>query len=438
MKTRRNGRARLIAACTLLAMTSLATGQSDPSRPPAAQVPDSGPYTNTVQLFDDSEQQQLLERRQQERQQLRRQLADPAQRIELRGERIQQVRSAHPDLARVVGLGARTEARLIELLVDQGLAVETAPSLLESAPSAAGDTLMRQTRDADIYTQRMNEIAALLEPLQMDRYLGYVQSLSERRRVADLEAGLPAERKLSTKQKDTMVAILHEHERRQREQTQLTLLSRYSPAINFDQSQQQRKRMLAEYNIFANERVAARKEKAHRDLLERLAPELSREQSAAFAEQQRNNVAQLRNWAQQQRSLLGIGPEQRLDRPEFAEPPGATTHTANLRLIIKLSVNRASVVKRLQISGGETVSFDAPEGLVVDARPYLLANDLTVVELKFHELGLEGQRRQIGQVAGRVHAASPEGGLSRHLSGVTELRSRQGYAIHWSAAATYE
>jgi len=354
MMTPRNASARLVLGSALLSAVSLVAAQVDPASPvlvpgqrvilmqraaePApgqdgntvaagksdAEDLDEVPTTNSIGSFDETQREQLIKQHDQKRQQLRQQLADPAQRAQLRAERIRQLRAERPDLARVVGMDAKTEERLMELLAERAFASELAPSPFERNSSSLGFNQgapgnSSRSPDAE-YTRQMSEVAKLLGAVQLERYLDYQQSLWQRSQVEQFDAALPVKDKLNADQKDRMVALLEEQQQSSGQELQIRGWFGLRTFGDPTQSMQERDRRMAEHNILINERAAADMEIANRNLLERLTAVLTPEQSAVFAKLQQERVTTLRRWTQQERRRRGISPDQVLERPEDAAP----------------------------------------------------------------------------------------------------------------------
>ena len=435
---------QLITACALLTLACAASGQtnSSDSTNPEDNSASAAPARDQLLFFrgfdNESDRQQLIESETRRVELLRQQLADPAQRSKLRAERAQQHRAQLPDIARVVGMDAKTEARLLDLLADRQLAGELVPSpwaTTDTSPSTQ-ESIDERARQATVdYTRDMDEIAALLgAEAPMERYVDYQQALQHRLRVERFSSRLPVAQQLSFDQKNRMVGVLMEQEQRDRERARR--LQPQLPLGDLGNTREERDRNMAEYLIVANERAMANREAADRDLLQQLTSVLSPPQSAAFASMLQEQTAAARRASQAQRSELGIGPDQQIQSRGVPAAP-LPALTANVRLTIDITVNGTRTSHSLQSVRGGAVSFDGA-GLTVKARPYLNRDQTLALEYSFYEPIPGGGRRLAGISFGNAQLIDPRNQNSSSKPELAQAWGRKGYAIDLQVKAAYQ
>ena len=396
------------------------------------------PADNVVNSFGvlSSEQAAQLDQQVQQRQaELRKQLADPKQRVQLVAERIEQQRSLHPDLAAVLRLDSRTEDKLFALLADQQLSQELQPRRFgvfePPAEPSDGKPYNPMRAEAVRYTQQMNEIAKVLGAVRLDDYVDYQRKLSARSNVARFEAVLPTNGKLTLDQRNALTDLFDDQINR----------SILAPRGNFARfsfdlkmTPEERERRSRVVNIVTNEQFAALAEAANRELIDRATAVLTPEQTTALADWKQQEQDRQRAWALAQRKALGVGPDEKLEDPADEVLPSPPI-SKNLLLTIDLTVNDTQVVRKLMSVRGNTVTFEGPEGLVAEVRPYM-DQDRFSAELKLYEK-VRGGRRLVGGMSGSAQLIEKGKPSLYGGSGGTMAQGRKGYAINWSVSGTY-
>lgn len=104
-----------------------------------------------------------------------------------------------PDLAATLQLSADEIEQLLRLIMDR--------RVIERSAGIWGQPLLRSQPLLDDLQQRQVRIAALLGE-RIAPFRTYMESLPQRRRVRDFDVQLPAADRLSTEQKDQLVAVL--------------------------------------------------------------------------------------------------------------------------------------------------------------------------------------------------------------------------------------
>jgi hypothetical protein len=170
----------------------------------------------------------------------------------------------------------------------------------------------------------------------------------------------------------------------------------------------------------------------NRDLLQRVAPILTREQAAVYAKQLAQQLTSLRDQTRRMRRALGIAAEQVL------EPAASTPQLpAITQLELRVRINGTEVTRTVTSKHGAAVTLDGPEGLLVESQPSLSEPDISVVELKFYEADSAGQRL-VGQssnigVMGIQQPTAQAGIRANRLL----LRGRRAYLVDWNVTVNY-
>jgi hypothetical protein len=453
----RVGHKRLLLGCALWSLSMLAAAQSEPpekepaqrsrgfilgpgpgvvSSPAPSKTEESGKATdtptNSFGVLGSEETNQYYQRVQQQQAKLRAQLADPEQRAQALAQRIEQQRASNRDLVTVLRLDSRTEDKLIALLADQQLSRELQPPFYITSASSDGKLYNPMLDDATRYTQRMQEIARIIGAARLDDYVDYERKLGFRTLVMAFDAVLPDEGKLTFEQRNALTDLFYDQSYRSNQGFRGfgRLL-----ALNLNASVAERDRRMQIQNIASNERNVSTMEAANRELLERAAAILTPEQTKALAASKQRELDQQRAWTQAQRKALGIAPDETLEDLEDDVAPPSPPISKNLRLTINLMVNETQVVKQLTSIRGGSVSFNAPEGLLVEVRPYVQGQQL-YTDIKFYE-NMRGGRRMIGQMGGSAQLIEPGKPATNGGSGASMVQGRKGYAVNWSVSGSY-
>jgi len=417
----------------LLQDAAVTNPSAEPAESEKPNRPAVNPFNsaNVLRSEDASKLRQQFEARQA---QLRAQLADPKQRAQVMGERIEQQRSTNRDLPALLRLDPRTADRLFAVLADLQLSQELAgyPSraFARADKTANGKPYDPMRSAAQRYTQRMAEIGKIIGATRLDDYVDYERKAGDRTMVDQFDQLLPADSKLTFEQRNSLAELFHQQA--QSIFVDSRMLGRSSPS-DLTLSEPERNRRMRVRNLALNERSATLQEAANREVVDRAASILTPEQTKTLTRWKQQQLDQRRAWAQAQRRVLGIDAEAELDLTDQEILPSPPI-SKNLRLSIDLTVNDTQVVKELTSVRGGTVSLEA-EGLLVEVRPYMEQERL-LAELKIYER-VRGGRRLLGQMGGSaalIEAGKPSlfGG-----GGGTIVQGRKGYAINWSVSGKY-
>jgi hypothetical protein len=434
------GSGLLTLALSAAAQTNSASIQSVSEAEPSNRV--SGSATGNFFLSGSAADQIRLDKLLQERnhriQELQRRLADPQQRAKVRGERIQQVRANLPDLSRIAQLDTDSEAKLFGLLADQQLALEMRPNGFAALEPVFTDE-PRISADALEHTLLMRDISQELGTKVLDAYLDYLPTARYRIEVEKLQAALPAAAKLGLQQKDGLTTALLAAEEERYERTMLQMphgfgRDDFGLAGRLTAAEFERRSRIQ--TIVANEAIAVVRREEHRELLARVASLLRPEQLQVLATQLQRDVDSLLRWTRQRRHELGIDPQAQLEAPTPRTPPPPALERT-VRLMLTLHINGKNFTKTITSTRGAAVSFDGPEGLWLQTRPYLITADALRVDIRVFE-PVEGGRRMIGRTCGSTELVDPsrQSAVGSSTSR-TILFGRKGYDVTWSITASY-
>jgi hypothetical protein len=243
---------------------------------------------------------------------MRKRLADPQLREQLRAEQRTLIDAMHPDLAQVLGLDPRIASELIDLLTDQQMSVfdRIHGDELQAPNSVAMKD--RLARNAQEGTRRIGQIRRLLGEQGFERYQDYQNTLRERLQVTLFEERLQPGDELTPEQKSRLMSLL----RWQEEQTQRRMLENRSwvpPAVYDPEALRKR-------DITANEDSFWRAQEESQLLISRAAEVLTQRQIEVFARMEADKLDVHRTQLEQVRVDAGMSRE--IPPPEADEGPG--------------------------------------------------------------------------------------------------------------------
>ena len=333
---------------------------------------------------------------------MRRRLADPLEREQVRKEERVQVQARHPDIAAVLGIEAPLETRLIDLLTDQQL--QHLDRFYSDLPPRV-----------EVELRNKEQLRELLGEEVFERYLDYCTTLGERWQVAYFCARLSTADALTSVQKDQLLALLPDRDRIGAGQ------AAPSPPIFVPALEAyMRKR-----NIESSENAFRQMREDSQRLLQRLPHILTPRQLETYARMEEEKIARQREHVRQMRIEAGMsaefdetGPAVRQSRPTLVE--------GQVRVEISLTVNGSeTLLTQFQVANGKMApGWRAPEGLWVEATPFVYTDGWMQAALQFYEE--RGERRR--PLGGRLTI----GGLTRHWE-----RQGRGGARIGGATRTY-
>jgi hypothetical protein len=404
-----NARFLLLNSALSLLWLSAATAQVTVPGPPGV---DRGVDSSMI-----LQSEQMPDRRQQ--------LATPEGRRQAFERSMRDHRASHPELARVLGVDTATVEQVLALLAESEVDAEI----------RAGRIQPRNLRTlAEEYDQQIRAISKLIGEARLDSYLEYQRTRRARIKVQQFNASLPESSRLSNAQQDRFATLLTDLAEARLAERPLTPLISATPAGS--QSSEERWRELQRYQISRTEQQARRMEADTRELLQRLPQILDREQVRAYARREAREVERILEQAQQQRSRAGLGPEVPLDVEDVPAP----TLTADTRLQLRVRINGVEINQTLTSKSGGSVSFEGPEGLLMEARPRLYGSSRLVVTLQAYE-PTAGAQRPIGRAETSPQITNPQQRLAYPGLGATNrdslLRGRKAYVLNWDAKVTF-
>jgi hypothetical protein len=345
-------------------------------------------------------------------------LTDPEQRVALRAEQRAAVVSQNAGVGRLVGLDPTMEQKLIELLTDQQM---ERLEQMHAQPRPVPDL----QKYADEATQRMNAIRDLLGDERLDRFQDFEMSQSARYWVSQFSAQLAPADKLQTDQEDRLTAL-------KQEQFQIASAAigswrafRHSigQPISIEDMQRDSQRQAR----IANENSWRRRQVEHRALEQKAAAFLTSVQLAALSKYQAQEQDNLRRFAESARAEAGLDPK----IPETSEPVEEipTLIEAQVQIEVRLTVNREPTTVTRTVRNGESFTFEAAQGLIVEATPMMYDAEWIDVHLKYYEDGATGRRRLSGGSISTTQARKSDGSPPTGGSGGTVITGRKGYAV---------
>jgi hypothetical protein len=365
----------------------------------------------------------------------RQQLATPEGRRQAFERSMRDQRAYHPELARVLGVDTATAEQVLALLAQSELDAEIGASRIQP----------RDLRtQAEEYDQQIQAISKLLGEAQLDSYLEYQRTRRARMQVQQFNASLPAAGRLSNAQKDRFATLLADlAEARLAELPHNPLIARSSPLLPrtsttpaSPQASEERWRELRRRQISRSEQQARRLETDTRELLQRLPQILDPEQVRAYARREAREVERILEQAQQERTRAGLGPEVPLELEDAPTP----TLSADTRLQLRVRINGVEIKQTLTSMNGGAVSFEGPQGLLMEARPRLYGSTQLVVTLQAYE-PTAGAQRLIGRAETTPQITNPQQQLTYPGLGATNrdslLRGRKAYVLNWDAKVTF-
>jgi hypothetical protein len=363
---------------------------------------------------------------------LRERLHDPEQRVALRAEQRASLQEWNPDLDQALGIDGATHEKLLELLTEQQM--RQLDRMHSSRPATAddvGDSLQQQ---ADLETQRLSELRALLGEDGLDRYLQYSKTLGERIEMRRFDARLDAADKLRPDQKASLMALYRERLQRELERHRSEHMPRAMHNMRERSTPEEMQRNAQLSTIAANEQSWRRMPQADREFAERAAKFLTPEQLAVLERMNAEKADELRRWIEQARLAAGLNPTIP-EHAEVAEPwpqrPVRTPIGGDLKFQVSVAVNGAQpIVVTHSGANRAPVTFEAAEGLIVEATPTLYDDHWLDVNLKYYEETADGDKRLLQESSGMGTLTRMPDGTPSRGGGMSVVTGSKGYAVN--------
>jgi hypothetical protein len=335
---------------------------------------------------------------------MRKKLADPQLRKQLRAEQRAQAESSNPDLAEVLGLEASEAAALFDLMADQELQHLEVFFAKQDAQPTREAMHARMQQLANDETRKRQQIKEFLGVERFGRYLDYTDTVSERRQAVLFDDELAAADKLTADQKQRLMTIL----RGEREQ----LMSRSGRSMKtllptrMGGTREDFEAMMRKHQLESMEDSFRRMQQDSKSLLARLPEVLTASQLAVYTQMENDKLAGQRKYVQELRVNAGLSPE--FDEgPPTAAPDQRTPVVGEVRVEVYVRVNEGEpVTVDLKTENGKAPApFAVAEGLWVQVTPQLFTDGWTQIDYKFFEES-DGRRRLLG---GSLGSGGPPG-----------------------------
>lgn len=383
-----------------------ATGEVAPGEQPAKRQ-------QNVLRFVTGEEADAISRRMKER------LTDPEQRAAFRAEQRAAQVSQNLDLGRMVGLDSATQQQLIDLLTDQQM------ERLDQAHSQARSSLPDLQQYAEEITRQMNALRDLLGEEKLERFQDFQMTSGERGWVHRLSARLAPPDRLQPDQVDRLVALKREQSQRAFANIEAWRIRRLptGPLPPLEEMQRDARRQ----SRVANENSWRRRKVDDRAVEQKAAAFLTSTQLAELAKVHSEEHDQLRGYVEAARAEAGLSPNIP-EEPEQAEEAPKLLEV-QLQVEVRLTVNREPTAVTRTVHNGESFTFQAAPGLIIEATPSMYESDWVDVHLKYYEEGVTGRRRLSGNSIFSAQARQADGSLGSTGSGGTVISGRKGYAV---------
>ena len=358
-------------------------------------------------------------------QDMREKLKDPQRRAAFRAEQRSALEGIYADIEQELGIDAATKDKLLDVLVEEQL------TQLESSIEMHREMDSSFQERADAETQRLESLRAVLGQDGLDKFQIYVSTIGERHQVKAFDDLLPAAEKLQPQQKNQLVQLFFENNRRAHDVNSLARMSPPFGPMEGMPSREEMQRHSQLLTIEANE-AALRRAQQEMPLLEGRAAEfLSSGQLSTLRRMNQEKVSDLREWIEQARAQAGLSPqipetEQALVARASPRKPVAGDVTVDFTV----TVNRSEPLTHTHTGqNAQPILFSAGDGLWIEATPTLYEDHWLDVQLAFYE--------QLGEKKRRIDRGSNFGTLTRLPDGTTNrsgmstdvITGSKGYAV---------
>lgn len=345
-------------------------------------------------------------------------LADPEQRVALRAEQRAAVVAQNAGVGRIVGLDSAAEQKLIELLTDQQM--ESLEQTLARPRTAVPDL----QEPADQITQRLNALRDLLGDEKLERFQEFESGRTGRHWVSQLGARLAPADQLQPDQEDRLTAL-------KQEQFQIPSASRQSSRVinlSFGQPHDSRR-----HARIVNENSWRKRQVEIPALEQKAAAFLTAAQLAELSKLHAQEHDSLRRSVEAMRAEAGLDPKIPEQPEQMEETPKPIE--AQLQVEVSLTVNREPTRVTSIVRSGESFTFEAAQGLIVEATPTMYDDDRIDVYLNYYEDGTKGRRRLPGSSSSISQARQSGGSPATGGSTGTVVTGRKGYAVQMTVNA---
>jgi hypothetical protein len=176
----------------------------------------------------------------------------------------------------------------------------------------------------------------------------------------------------------------------------------------------------------ANENSWRKMQVENRTLEQKAAAFLTFAQLAALAKYQAQEQDDRRHYVESARAEAGMDPKIPATPEEVEQAPKLVE--AQLQVEVSLTVNGEPTTVTRTVRTGESFTFEAAQGLIVEATPVMYDDDWIDVHLKYYEDRMAGRRRLSSGIS-TVRARQSDGSLPSGGGGGTVITGRKGYAV---------
>jgi hypothetical protein len=353
---------------------------------------------------------------------LRKRLADPEARAQLRAEQRASLARSHPDLESALGLDPTVTAQLLDTLTEQQL--ERMEEMLIGDPT---DWLKNPQARADTENRRLAQLQTILGEEGSERYHEYMRTSGQRFQVRLLDARLAPGDKLRPEQQARLVQLLAEQFEQNNASDRGFSQSLSRPIRRVQSSEEMQRESLIE-QILYNDDASHRAKESSRGLRERAAAFLTPTQRAELAKMQEEGIAAgqaaMRSMLAQA-GITDVEAARALSSKQTELFPKVVLRP--LRIDVHVTVNRNEPFD-VSFTGrsGEPQSIEAGDGLTIELTSTLYEHDYVFVNMRYYETERNGTRRLLSGGNGmgmRLNTPTSRG------SGGKVVTGRRAYAV---------
>jgi hypothetical protein len=358
---------------------------------------------------------------------MREKLSDPERRAALRMEHSTALGQMYEDLEAELGIDASTKSKVIELLADAQLAQ------LESSFMMQGDMESSMQMQADSETRKLQSLRALLGQERLEKLLFYLGTVAERSQAERLNALLPPSEKLQPQQKNKLVQLFLEVNRRVLEEDLQSHMARASLAPMAEMpSQEALQRRSQLLTIEANEAALRRARRDNPQLETHAAAFLSPIQLKTLQQMHEQHASELRTWIERARLQAGLSPEfsETTEPTLIATPAARATLPGEATFELTVTVNGGDPITHIHTGpNAQPILFEVGEGLWIEATPTLYEDHWLSVHLAYYEQ-VGGEKRRIGKSSSfGTLTRLPDGTSNRSGMSRDVISGSKGYAV---------
>lgn len=365
---------------------------------------------------------------------MRERLADPKEAPALRAEQRAHLDEYYVDTEYALEIDAPTREKLLDLLVDKQLADSRAHT-----PANYKQPENLQVMLADAETIHLRALRELLGDEGFDRFSAYQMTLGDRAQVHRFDKQLDPSNKLQPDQKERLIELLSAERRQSQDATQSSRSRLVLPPPPVSAEEMRRTSMLL--TIESNEETWRNMPEVHQRLARQAASFLTPPQLAAFDEFNAEQMRTLQQWVEQARSKAGLNPL--IPATSDIAIAGPIRKRTPIEGMVKVDftvhVNRNEPVRVSHVgSNGKSVTFDAGDGLFIEATPTLYEDHWLDVKTKYYERDADGKLRNIGTGSYGTLTRLPNGMVAGGGGGGGTLTGSKGYSIMETATAAVQ